>query len=208
MIVHARLWDELNRCDKEIAIIHAQALPNHMPHAWINALGHADWESEKVLIRKELIGMTPREYVLAAFRNLMPKPDPLDQLLNAFLDRAQAAMEALRDDVATIAEDQIRRLKPQPSPRLKLKPKPQAAKQAARSHRSPIRPPLLYDLLGVQPDAPQPVLDAAYKALARMYHPDMNKSKQAEDHMKRLNAAYAVLKQPATREQYNRSIGL
>lgn len=48
-----------------------------------------------------------------------------------------------------------------------------------------------WEALQVQPGAPKPVVDAAYKALAILNHPDRNGS---NDEMARINAAYERLK--------------
>ncbi len=49
-------------------------------------------------------------------------------------------------------------------------------------------------VLFVTADAPKEVIDAAYRALARLYHPDINKSPDANGKMERLNLAYARVK--------------
>jgi curved DNA-binding protein len=43
----------------------------------------------------------------------------------------------------------------------------------------------------------------AYKKLARKYHPDVSKEKNAEQKFKELGEAYEVLKDPAKREEYD-----
>lgn len=53
-------------------------------------------------------------------------------------------------------------------------------------------------------DAPDEVIRAAYRALANKYHPDRNPGDRgAEFKLKRLNAAYQVLGDPAKRKQYD-----
>jgi DnaJ-class molecular chaperone len=59
----------------------------------------------------------------------------------------------------------------------------------------------------VSPRASQETIEAAYKSLARRYHPDVNKNKTGEI-MKHINMAYQVLKDPGKRAAYNRSVGL
>jgi hypothetical protein len=61
-----------------------------------------------------------------------------------------------------------------------------------------------YDVLGVTFEAPNEVIRAAYRALATKYHPDRNPGdRDAELRLKRLNAAWAVLGDPAKKKQYD-----
>lgn len=51
-----------------------------------------------------------------------------------------------------------------------------------------------YQVLGVSPGASDDEIKAAYRALAKKYHPDLNQgSAEAEEKMKELNEAYTVL---------------
>lgn len=50
-----------------------------------------------------------------------------------------------------------------------------------------------YQVLGVARDADPATIRKAFKALARKYHPDMNKEPGAEDRFKEINTAYEVL---------------
>ena len=61
-----------------------------------------------------------------------------------------------------------------------------------------------YELLQVQPTADVEVIRAAYRSLARRYHPDQNPSPSAEATTKRLNEAWEVLSDPAKRAEYDR----
>ncbi len=64
----------------------------------------------------------------------------------------------------------------------------------------------LYDILQVTPSASKEVIDMAYKALAKKYHPDLNPAEdrqEAEERMKALNAAYAILKDEQARAEYD-----
>lgn len=48
------------------------------------------------------------------------------------------------------------------------------------------------------------MIKAAYRGLARRYHPDLNRTDPgAEERLKKINAAYAVLSDPAKRPAYN-----
>ncbi|MBO4549069.1 MAG: DnaJ domain-containing protein [Abditibacteriota bacterium] len=60
-----------------------------------------------------------------------------------------------------------------------------------------------YEILGVPRSADQSEIKAAYRSLARKYHPDINKSPEAEDMFKTINEAYSVLGDPAKRRLYD-----
>jgi len=61
-----------------------------------------------------------------------------------------------------------------------------------------------YQLLGVRPGASMEEIQAAYRRLAKAYHPDLNDgSSVAAARMARVNAAKSVLLDPATRESYD-----
>ncbi|MGA3020407.1 MAG: DnaJ domain-containing protein [Candidatus Micrarchaeales archaeon] len=60
-----------------------------------------------------------------------------------------------------------------------------------------------YDLLGVKKGADLDEIKRAYRSLALRYHPDRNKSKDAEEKFKEINEAYAVLSDPQKRQQYD-----
>lgn len=60
-----------------------------------------------------------------------------------------------------------------------------------------------YKTLQVDPDADPDVITAAYRALARHLHPDRDQTGVDEVRMSDLNRAYAVLRDPAKRRQYD-----
>ena len=66
--------------------------------------------------------------------------------------------------------------------------------------------PDAYEVLQVRPDAQAAVIQAAYRALAALTHPDRNQSAGAERRMADLNAAYEALRTPARRELYDRML--
>jgi len=51
-----------------------------------------------------------------------------------------------------------------------------------------------YETLQVCPSAEPEVIDAAYRALAKKYHPDRSSAPDAEAHMARINAAFQVVR--------------
>lgn len=71
-----------------------------------------------------------------------------------------------------------------------------------------------YEVLGVAPDAPTPVIRAAFVALARRHHPDHHATESAaaqsdaERRMRTINDAWAVLSDAGRRTAYDRQLGL
>lgn len=64
--------------------------------------------------------------------------------------------------------------------------------------------PDYYEILQVSPNAEQSVIEAAYRRLAREYHPDVNKNLDASERMRCLNEAFEVLGNPEKRAEYDR----
>jgi curved DNA-binding protein CbpA len=61
-----------------------------------------------------------------------------------------------------------------------------------------------YNILQVHHDAEKDVIDAAYKCLSKMYHPDLNRAPLAAERMKEINAAYHVIGNEALRKEYHK----
>jgi curved DNA-binding protein CbpA len=64
-------------------------------------------------------------------------------------------------------------------------------------------PRSLYDVLNVAPEAEPVVLEAAYKALIKKYHPDQAVEAPVSKDATAINEAFAVLKDPAKRADYD-----
>ena len=60
-----------------------------------------------------------------------------------------------------------------------------------------------YQILGVDPDADDKTIKAAYRRLARKFHPDVSSEQHAEEKFKELAEAYEVLKDADKRAQYD-----
>ncbi|CAI8008968.1 DnaJ homolog subfamily C member 16 [Geodia barretti] len=61
----------------------------------------------------------------------------------------------------------------------------------------------IYDVLGVSRDASRREIRSAYKRLARVWHPDKNKSPQAQEKILEINKAYEVLSGEESRRRYD-----
>jgi curved DNA-binding protein len=61
-----------------------------------------------------------------------------------------------------------------------------------------------YAILGVPRDASAEDIKKAYRKLARKYHPDVSKEKNAEEQFKEVGEAYETLKDPEKRAAYDR----
>src|SRR5437016_2607616 len=60
-----------------------------------------------------------------------------------------------------------------------------------------------YQTLGVSRTASEKEIKSAYRRLARLYHPDVNKDPKATDRFKLINEAYEVLSDPKKRSKYD-----
>mgnify|MGYP004496789599 CR=1 FL=1 len=66
-----------------------------------------------------------------------------------------------------------------------------------------------YEILEVDKNASQEVIEKAYKALAKKYHPDLQQGTQKQEYaekMKIINQAYDVLSDSLKREKYNQEL--
>lgn len=61
----------------------------------------------------------------------------------------------------------------------------------------------LYEILGLTKSASASEIKSAYRKLAMQWHPDKNKSKEAEEKFKEINEAYEVLSNPDKKAKYD-----
>jgi curved DNA-binding protein len=61
----------------------------------------------------------------------------------------------------------------------------------------------LYETLEITDGASESEIKKAYRKLARQYHPDVNKSPEAEEKFKEINAAYEILSDKEKKAQYD-----
>lgn len=62
-----------------------------------------------------------------------------------------------------------------------------------------------YDVLEIPKDATDKDIKDAYRQLAKTWHPDKNKSPNAEEKFKEINKAYNILIDPQTRQMYDQT---
>lgn len=63
--------------------------------------------------------------------------------------------------------------------------------------------PDYYKILGVSKNASAEEMKKQYRRLARKYHPDVSKEKNAEENFKQVKEAYEVLKDPVKKQAYD-----
>lgn len=142
----------------------------------------------------------------------MPRnPDPIGELF----DRIR---ETLTDYAHDMIDDARRKMERPRAPKAKRVSGKRTSKRRAMDEqgRSAFREKMrhdfggvtLYDDLEVSPHASEETIAAAYRSLAKRYHPDVAKHKSAAERMKQINAAWEILGDEKKRAAYNREIGL
>ncbi|PWA88186.1 dnaJ domain-containing protein [Artemisia annua] len=67
-------------------------------------------------------------------------------------------------------------------------------------------PSSLYEVLGIQMGADKVEIKAAYRKLARIYHPDVGNDDSSADEFMKVHSAYATLSDPGKRADYDRTL--
>lgn len=122
----------------------------------------------------------------------------VDDFLDGLLEYAREFAQERIDEVIPKPPRQPRRKNIKP-PKVKTPKTPKPAKLERQG-------PTLYQVLGVDAKAEPEVIEAAWKAKARLYHPDRAKGAQAAEKMKSVNAAHDTLSDPIKRREYDRSL--
>lgn len=138
-----------------------------------------------------------------------PPPSPLEQFFSGLKDIVLDTVEDVAYDLrdALIEQGKVGG-QGQAKPPKDANPRPEKRSRTGRNTPTvPVKAPTYYSTLGVSTDCPQEVIQAAYRALSRIYHPDVPKSGNAEK-MKKINAAYEVLKDPEQRAEYDKLFGI
>lgn len=144
-------------------------------------------------------------------RRQPPQTNPLEDMLDDLQDRAMDWVGRTLN--ASVGDFKWRLRDLEHQQRVTGQQPPQGRRKAAQAGSRPSsvpQPPVrtAYTVLGVTPDAEPELLKAAYQAKARLYHPDTSKHPRAGEMMKELNAAWAILKDPVKRREYDRGMGL
>jgi DnaJ-domain-containing protein 1 len=63
-----------------------------------------------------------------------------------------------------------------------------------RPKQSPLDSRTAYDVFHLQPSAPPELINAAYRVMAKLYHPDVYNGPDATDQMKKINDAYEKIR--------------
>lgn len=137
----------------------------------------------------------------------------IDSVIDAALDAAEEGLSTLFPHLSQPAPPGPTHKRPRnPHPTTRSNPLPPRPKVSPRPPRPPSTPPPAiipdhYATLGLHPSAHPATIRAAYASLARLYHPDFcpgQKGKEkAAKKMLIINEAYAVLKDPAKKAEYD-----
>lgn len=126
----------------------------------------------------------------------MPRGDIFDQFFDGLKRAAMIfAEDFVQEKLAPPQQPRARRVSGKAPKAKKVK----AEKPAKRERQEPT----LYQVLGVDAKAEPEVIEAAWKAGMRKYHPDTNRTKSAEARSKAINAAHDILRDPEKRKAYD-----
>ncbi len=137
---------------------------------------------------------------LKALRELLRyAPQRREEAYRLFAERAMDEMRRALDDYdkeyAKIALEDFLKYAPQ---------REDEAMAVWEQHMEASRKRKLYDILGIERTATNDEIRTAYRALAKRLHPDVNMNNPAaEEQMRHVNAAYAILGEPELRARYD-----
>ena len=126
----------------------------------------------------------------------------VDDFLDGLVNYARDFAEERINEALPPQPKQPRARRVGKAPKVK-KPKAERATKPAPRQRTT---PTLYEVLGVDAKAEPEVIEAAWKAKARLYHPDRNKSAMVVERMKVINAAHDLLSDPTKRREYDANL--
>ncbi len=145
-----------------------------------------------------------------------PEKDFFNELLDSVMDTVLDTVEPYIDKMAKEAVTNARRITsrqgqqagyaPPPPPRGRQRAA-SASQPPPSPHTTTQAPITLYDVLEVSPRASTDTIEAAYKSLAKRFHPDRNKAPDADPKMKQINHAYSILKDSIQRKIYDKQVG-
>lgn len=97
-----------------------------------------------------------------------------------------------------------------PPPRAPMRARAAASGGARAATAMPVQQPTFYDLLGISPEGSTfEDVRAAYRRMARKYHPDVSPPDAAKEHTRRfiqVQEAYETLSDPSRRTSYDRAL--
>lgn len=128
----------------------------------------------------------------------MPHSSIIDEFLARVANLVRDLAQERIDEAIPKPPREPRRKNIKP-PKVKTPKTPKPAKREAQG-------PTLYQILGVDAKAEPELIEAAWKAKARLYHPDRVKGTQAAEKMKSVNAAHDVLSDPVKRREYDANL--
>lgn len=137
-----------------------------------------------------------------------PPRSPLDRLMDQLTDMAYDTIDQAVDKIQTAWMNQHQTPIPGSGPQSRTRTQPPPPPPPPPRQRPTTKPsPSLYNQLQVSPYADAETITAAYRSLAKRFHPD-NLQTGSKVRMQEIVAAYEVLSNVTRRKIYDRTIGL
>ncbi len=137
-----------------------------------------------------------------------PPPSPLEQFFSGLRDIVLDTVEDVAYDLRDALVEQGQRVGQGTKPPKDATPRPEKRSRKNRdTNTAPVKASTYYAVLGISPDCPQEVVQAAYRALSRIYHPDVPKTGNTAK-MQRIVSAYQVVGDVEKRKEYDRGLKL